>query len=807
MFVCIFAYTRYKKYRAYAKLPLHKAVLHNQPISKEMVDQFGDTSRLCDMHGFTAIKLILDRIDSYDISDEVLYALILNSLHFDVTTGVVKEDPADHDYAWMDLVQHSEDVVCKVVDQIVSEYDVYIDLLADALDGSGRRCIDIASPRCRAIISSAMYLHKRFELQVGPPEHKSATSLVRFAVDHRLDEVTGVDCHARVALKFMKNRDQFLAEIETRSSADFSSEFVLMILASFDGDAIEDPQEQLFRASAVKKGYSDYPYCLVMDVADTNLQSYILKQNIAGNDWDEIKRITKSLCYCLRHVHDKFIMHGDIKPMNIVLANNSVHLIDFDACASFQPDEKQFSGRKFSSAYLPPEMFYWKKMGRAAVKRFVEDTSIEVVSVDEGTAAKVSKSASFKRSGKSFQFEFADPAQDMWAVGAVLYLLCTGTPLFVASVEDNTSVPEMARILEWSDELKDEKLSLVSDKYARNLLSLLLVKDPRLRLDASHVLTHPFISGLHPRRMQGEEPAYDVFLSYRVDSDSMHVEMLYNALTTMELKVWWDKVCLLPGQPWEVGFCDGLVNSRCFVCLLSKNAINHPDKPWQNFKCLENGSRCDNVLLEWRLALELRERQMIEGVFPVFFGTPSATDPLEYSDYFGSGCHPSPLPNISVGSVEGKVREHLGRQGLGLPLSSTDTVQGIMNEITANQGGFVRGDICKALEVVCTSIVAMRNQIIDQAATATVAATATMGMVEGVVKGGGSESARENQSTRMEIEALRVQLAQQGMLIQEQQALLAKKDALLFGHITSSSAAVVAAVSSAEEVSVQVKGE
>jgi hypothetical protein len=273
-------------------------------------------------------------------------------------------------------------------------------------------------------------------------------------------------------------------------------------------------------------------------------------------------------------------------------------------------------------------------------------------------------------------------------------------------------------VFTWSEQLKEEKLAVVGDKYARNLLSLLLDKDPSRRPDPSHVISHPFLSGQHPERLMGEAPTFDVFLSYRVDSDSNHVEMLYNTLTGLGLKVWWDKLCLLPGQRWEEGFCDGLVNSRCFVCLLSRNAINHPDKPWQNFCKLEAGSRCDNVLLEWRLALELRERGMIEGVFPVFIGNVSESEDAStgaksftYSDYFATGCHPSPLPAASVGSVEGKLREHLGRQGLGLPLDASRTVQEVMGDVTANQGGFWRGEKEGALSAICESIVAMRQQI------------------------------------------------------------------------------------------------
>ena len=44
---------------------------------------------------------------------------------------------------------------------------------------------------------------------------------------------------------------------------------------------------------------------------------------------------------------------------------------------------------------------------------------------------------------------------------------------------------------------------------------------------------------------------YDVFLSYRVDSEKHNVEKLYMGLTNMGLKVYWDKKCLKPGEKWE----------------------------------------------------------------------------------------------------------------------------------------------------------------------------------------------------------------------------------------------------------------
>ena len=47
--------------------------------------------------------------------------------------------------------------------------------------------------------------------------------------------------------------------------------------------------------------------------------------------------------------------------------------------------------------------------------------------------------------------------------------------------------------------------------------------------------------------MVGETAEYDVFISYRVDSDAHHAEFLYDMMTQAGIKVWWDKKCLERG--------------------------------------------------------------------------------------------------------------------------------------------------------------------------------------------------------------------------------------------------------------------
>ncbi len=85
----------------------------------------------------------------------------------------------------------------------------------------------------------------------------------------------------------------------------------------------------------------------------------------------------------------------------------------------------------------------------------------------------------------------------------------------------------------------------VSDKLARNLLSQLLVKDPKKRaIHMLQALHHPFISGKKVARMVGQTAEFDVFISYRVASDALHAELLFDLLTEAGIKVWWDKKCL-----------------------------------------------------------------------------------------------------------------------------------------------------------------------------------------------------------------------------------------------------------------------
>jgi hypothetical protein len=105
----------------------------------------------------------------------------------------------------------------------------------------------------------------------------------------------------------------------------------------------------------------------------------------------------------------------------------------------------------------------------------------------------------------------------------------------------------------------------------------------------------------------------------------------------------WDKTCLQPGVSWEKGIYEGLILSRVFVPILSREAINHPTESRQNFSMLTTDSPCDNVLLEYLLALELSIRGLVEKIYPIMFGDELSNDAgvTVYGNYFALKCNPS----------------------------------------------------------------------------------------------------------------------------------------------------------------------
>ena len=575
--------------------------------------------------------------------------------------------------AGTDMTNDRRNIFVTNIANLASSYPHLIEIK----DKDGRSVMEVASKPIKEVLRSLILWHGRYQLTETRPEHQSATCRVFKGVDTLVLDERGQP--TPVALKLMAVKDQFNREVTARLNGQFDEEFVVNVCRSHPElittgstvsgmdvfpSVVEEENSQTDDQIRLTKANAERYFLVVMPLADRNLFVAMKQERWAGRNMEEVKHCFIQLVRCVDHMHTKGLLHADLKILNIVRIGGKWKLIDLDAsCVIGQ----EAVGHKSSTAYCPPEVLYINQDGQVAVRSPHATDSLSTPLL-------------------------AHPSFDVFSLGCILYQLCNKDvlPLFQGNQDDNLRVEDTGTdndlwsLYEWSMDLKTRKLSVIDDPIARNLLSQMLHKDPHLRPTIARILAHPFLSSKSVARMIGDEAEFDVFLSYRVDSDKQHVEKLYHLLTAKGLKVWWDKLCLLPGVDWKEGFCAGLVNSKTFVCLLSKHAINHPTKGSQNFSKLTATSRGDNVFLEHRLALELQGLGLIEKIFPLFIGD---VDPStgHYSNYFGSGGHPR-CPDTHVNACEIDLRHHMESQALGVPLEVDRTVSSVVTTITACQG-------------------------------------------------------------------------------------------------------------------------
>ena len=307
-----------------------------------------------------------------------------------------------------------------------------------------------------------------------------------------------------VALKFMKNKDQFKRELDIRKEFIADSErnhYYLEI------DDHHDFEEEGYALGEFKKELEPYTYLLVMSLATRSLEE-IIRSERPNN---EIKRgFVRNLLDCLQYIHENGIIHGDLKPSNIVYFRGRLRMIDFDASSYISREKdkersKFYAGKKFSSGTLPPEMIFecrtenhaskfqayfenesgkddefWRKLqpkksgfsGRAfVVKTFLteQDEDAQVESV-------------LNAADLPYELVKAAASIDMWALGTIIYFIYTGQTLFDLDINgDLKDGNAMRELRDWMVKGSNSKLEKVTNKNMKRLLMSLLSEIPEKR--------------------------------------------------------------------------------------------------------------------------------------------------------------------------------------------------------------------------------------------------------------------------------------------------------------------------------------
>ncbi|CAI5737097.1 unnamed protein product [Hyaloperonospora brassicae] len=194
----------------------------------------------------------------------------------------------------------------------------------------------------------------------------------------------------------------------------------------------------------------------------------------------------RQLCDALQYLHRKGIVHGDIKPENILLHKGRMCLVDFGV--SFRMGERFFCDSHLMGtvAYAAPETL---EHGALIHRRNVRDElrkdreNEDAVPLDEND-----EDLDDQVGPSTIKF---GPKSDMFALGIVLYILLCGSHPF--DTYNNLPDEEIRRrILTGKFRTQSRAWQSISPS-ARDLIQKLLEIDPDKRLSAEQALHHAWL--------------------------------------------------------------------------------------------------------------------------------------------------------------------------------------------------------------------------------------------------------------------------------------------------------------------------
>lgn len=203
---------------------------------------------------------------------------------------------------------------------------------------------------------------------------------------------------------------------------------------------------------------------------------------------------------------------------------------------------------------------------------------------------------------------------------------------------------------------------------------------------------------------------WDIFLSYRVSADQDLVKELYWQLChrtvvaggkERKLRVFWDRECLKTGERWEEGFADAICSCHLVVLVMSRATFVMDGS--HNVTELTEDSRCDNVLLEYNLALEL-DKLNNTAIMPLFVGDKDGSG--QYTHFFQSGCMPALKEDVVVRQISEKVEGYL-EHNAGVAhekMPPRQSVKAVLHSVTQFQGHFLQGNAYEAVKGAAQSV-------------------------------------------------------------------------------------------------------
>ncbi|KAK3269259.1 hypothetical protein CYMTET_22292, partial [Cymbomonas tetramitiformis] len=353
---------------------------------------------------------------------------------------------------------------------------------------------------------------------------------------------------------------------------------------------------------------------LMMELVEGQTLAAVLEAAGGRLPEDRAVRIAVNVLRGLEAVHSQSLVHRDVKPGNIMVQGDSeVKLIDFGITV-LDASTASFSGSTREATIMLSKTYLHAQAGTPHYMPL-----------------------------EQWEGDAVDQRADIFALGVTLFQALTGIFPFANGSSDSADILEQ---LGGGAELPDARAVAprgvhVSDRVGSTIAKA-LVKSKSKRWSSAAAMRRELQRSL----LLGNTDTFHVFLSYRVRTEAWFVELLYEALRKrrveagagLHTQVFWDKMCLQNGQPWEEGFMIGLTSSVVVVPVISLGST----KPLTSVNAW-----VDNVLLEWMTAQALLNAPAaltsnVRAIFPVFLGQhqdpPPAVAGPETNEHPGVWC-------------------------------------------------------------------------------------------------------------------------------------------------------------------------